>query len=145
MDSIKSDTLLPSIDLMLSYLWQFFVSAAAVLKPRQLRSFCDRDYQIKQQIGAGLFGQVFRAKASDGSFIAIKQMKLIENDAEVEIKALTLLQGDPSLVQLICAIKEYHYAIIVVKNGRRFIFTGMREKNVLILHGDLRSDSKPEI
>ena len=130
----------------------------------QRRHFCNTEYEIEQQIGAGANGQVFRAKA----LVAIKQIKFqsgFARIADAEINIFNLLRGDPYVLQMICSSKENGIAFIVteycaggdlashleshgifnepvIRNWLAQLATGLmylKHKNVL--HGDLKAQN----
>lgn len=119
------------------------------LAPGQKNIFCNTEYEIERQIGAGNNGQVFRAKALDGTLVAIKQIQFEDAESsygvDVEIKILVLLKGGPNVLQLICAVKESKIAFIVTeycaggdlashlkKNGRSIVYKEGRIRTWLV-------------
>lgn len=76
-------------------------------------TLCGIEYEIERSIGEGANGKVYRAKAPDGTLVAIKMESSKVADAEIAV--LNLLDQGPNLLQLICAAKSKRSTFIVTE------------------------------
>ena len=102
---------------------------APVAQPRRKRRAADEptlrtavcteseDYELLNVIGEGTFSVVHRARASDGSIVAVKRLKRLEQAAariRDEVRCLWELQGCEHVVELVdCVRKDGQVDIIL--------------------------------
>jgi serine/threonine protein kinase len=76
----------------------------------------ETDLELLDEIGGGRFAQVYRARLSNGRIVAAKRLKPLESwRLKREVKAMSLLQGVPNVVEFIGLYGDDFSPVIVTE------------------------------
>lgn len=86
-------------------------------------------YKLIQLLGKGGFGEVWKAHAADGIFVALKFIAIDEKAAAVEKRSLDLIKNTrhPNLVALFRAWKRDRYLVLAMELGDRTLLARLEE------------------